>query len=30
VGSPYDQKPFNYYLYDAYGAQYYIRAEAKF
>lgn len=30
VGSPYDQKPFNYYLYDAYGAQYYLRAEAKF
>lgn len=30
VGSPYDQKPFNYYLYDAYGAQYYIRLEQKF
>ena len=30
VGSPYDQKPFNYYLYDAYGAQYYLRLEQKF
>jgi iron complex outermembrane recepter protein len=30
VGSPYDQKPFNYYLYDAYGAQYYLRVEQKF
>lgn len=30
VGSPYDQKPFNYYLYDAYGAQYYVRLEQKF
>jgi len=30
VGSPYDQKPFNYYLYDAYGRQAYIRAEMKF
>ncbi|MBL8330963.1 MAG: TonB-dependent receptor [Rubrivivax sp.] len=30
VGSPYDQKPFNYYLYDAYGAQYYMKAEMKF
>lgn len=30
VGSPYDQKPFNYYLYDAYGRQYYGRIEMKF
>jgi iron complex outermembrane recepter protein len=30
VGSPYDSKPFNYYLYDAYGAQYYVKAEMKF
>ena len=30
VGSPYDQKPFNYYLYDGYGAQYYMRGEMKF
>ncbi len=30
VGSPYDQKPFNYYLYDAYGKQYYLKAEMKF
>jgi iron complex outermembrane receptor protein len=26
-GSPYDQKPFNYFLYDAYGRQVYLRAE---
>lgn len=30
VGSPYDQKPFNYYLYDAYGRQVYARLEQKF
>ena len=30
VGSPYDQKPFNYYLYDAYGRQAYVRLEQKF
>lgn len=30
VGSPYDQKPFNYYLYDMYGRQIYVRAEMKF
>ncbi|MBG6078447.1 TonB-dependent receptor [Rubrivivax gelatinosus] len=30
VGSPYDQKPFNYYLYDAYGRQWYGRLEQKF
>lgn len=30
VGSPYDQKPFNYYLYDMYGRQFYVRAEMKF
>ncbi|MBZ8143224.1 hypothetical protein CLD22_25575, partial [Rubrivivax gelatinosus] len=30
VGSPYDQKPFNYYLYDAYGRQWYARLEQKF
>ncbi|GCL62392.1 TonB-dependent receptor [Pseudaquabacterium pictum] len=30
VGSPYDQKPFNYYLYDAYGKQYYLKGEMKF
>ena len=29
-GSPYDSKPFNYYLYDAYGRQVYVRAEMKF
>lgn len=30
VGSPYDQKPFNYYLYDMYGRQFYVRGEVKF
>jgi len=30
IGSPYDSKPFNYYLYDAYGRQAYLRAEMKF
>lgn len=30
VGSPYDQKPFNYYLYDMYGRQFYVRGEMKF
>ncbi len=30
VGSPYDQKAFNYYLYDAYGRQAYVRFEQKF
>lgn len=30
VGSPYDSKPFNYYLYDAYGRQAYVRFEQKF
>lgn len=30
VGSPYDSKPFNYYLYDAYGRQVYVRFEQKF
>lgn len=30
VGSPYDQKAFNYYLYDAYGRQVYVRLEQKF
>jgi iron complex outermembrane recepter protein len=30
VGSPYDQKPFNYYLYDMYGRQLYVRGEMKF
>jgi iron complex outermembrane receptor protein len=30
VGSPYDQKPFNYYLYDMYGRQWYVRGEMKF
>lgn len=30
VGSPYDQKPFNYYLYDMYGRQAYVRFEQKF
>jgi iron complex outermembrane receptor protein len=30
IGSPYDQKPFNYYLYDMYGRQFYVRGEMKF
>lgn len=30
VGSPYDQKPFNYNLYDMYGRQLYFRVESKF
>jgi iron complex outermembrane receptor protein len=30
VGSPFDQKPFNYSLYDMYGRQLYFRVEAKF
>lgn len=30
VGSPHDSKPYNYYLYDAYGRQTYLRFEQKF